>query len=121
MIGCKCDICEIMTVFLSMDGWIGARPWTKAFPGRRSFRTATQQYVLLFGMAGIYPPKGRITRSDPDKPQECGNAVKLLGFIAGLGPVGGPGLPVRRAGCGPFERRMGHQAFQCVFDQRCIV
>jgi hypothetical protein len=27
-------------------------PKQKAFPARRSFRTATQQYVLLSGMSG---------------------------------------------------------------------
>src|SRR5690348_4424203 len=57
MIGCKCDDCEIMSVFLLMDGRIKVRPWTKAFPARRSFRTATQQYVLLSGMAGDIRPR----------------------------------------------------------------
>src|SRR5262249_5771420 len=39
---------------------------TNGLPERRSFRTATQQYVLLSGMAAMYAPKGGISSRGRD-------------------------------------------------------
>ena len=47
--------------------------------------------------------------------------MHLLAFVAGGGPIGGAGFPVRGARGGPLESGMRHEAFERPFDVARVV